>query len=78
MAAAREYGAIVRVHDDEIARRQLTDLLYDARQTEDGAWRVRKRSTDVDLTARIERSDGRLAVVTHTATRSLNSGGRRG
>lgn len=77
-AAAVEYA---REEDIglEPARRELTELLLDARQVpgDPTQWRMRKRSTDLDLTARVAR-DGRLIVVTSVHVRTRNSGGRRG
>jgi len=77
-AAAVEYA---REEDlgIEPARRELTELLLDARQVtgDPTQWRMRKRSTDLDLTARVAR-DGRLLVITSVHVRTRNSGGRRG
>lgn len=79
LAAAREFGAVERIHDDEAARRELTELLIDAKQsaTDPDQWRTRKRSTGIDVSARVVR-EGRLMIVTSTSTRRTNSGGRRG
>lgn len=79
--AARAYGAIERVHDDERARRELTVIAYDAKEQTDGSWRARRRSTDLDVSFRIaadETVHGRLHVVAHANVRPRNSGGRRG
>lgn len=77
-AAAVEYA---REEDIalEPARRELTELLLDARQVagDPTQWRMRKRSTDLDITCRVAR-DGRLVVVTTVHVRDRNTGGRRG
>ncbi len=77
LAAAREFGAVERIHDDEEARRELTELLADAKQsaTDPDKWRAQSRATGLDITARVRR-DGKLMVVTATHTRDV--GGRRG
>lgn len=79
--AARAYGAVERVHDDDLARRELAVLAYDAKEQADGGWRIRRRSTDLDISLRVavERTEvGVLHVVTHAHVRPRNSGGRRG
>jgi hypothetical protein len=81
LEAARAYGAVERVHNDETARRELTVLAHEARQTSDGLWRARRRATDLDITVRVmhERTaTGLLLVVTHANVRPSNTGGRRG
>jgi hypothetical protein len=52
-------------HEIETARRDLTELLLDARQKQNvpHMWRARKRSTKLDITA-IVQQQGRLLVVT--------------
>lgn len=79
LTAARQYGAAERIHDDERARRELTELLVDAKPVADRVdqWRMRKRSTGLDVTARAAK-DGGLMVVTHVHVRDANVGGRRG
>lgn len=81
LEAARAYGAVERVLDDDLARRELAVLAFDAKEQEDGGWRTRRRSTDLDVSLRVavERTTvGVLHVVTHAAVRPRNSGGRRG
>ena len=58
---AREY----KEHEMETARRELTELLLDARQLQNDprTWRARKRSTKLDISAIVEH-EGRLFVVT--------------
>ena len=79
LAAAREYADAERIAGDEEARRELHELLLDARQdaTDPTSWRMRRRSEDLDVTARVA-EDGRLLVVTHVSVRPANLGGRRG
>ena len=80
LAAAREFARAERITSgDEAARRELTELLLDAKQStsEPGKWRARKRSTGVDITCRIV-CEGRLLVVTAIDVRDANVGGRRG
>lgn len=80
LAAAREFARAEQITaGDESARRELTELLLDAREstTEPGRWRMRKRSTGLDVTARVAR-DGRLLVVVSVSVREANIGGRRG
>jgi len=66
-AAARQFLAVRGYQDHEIetARRELTELLLDAKQQPSVAhmWRARKRSTKLDITA-IVKQEGRLLVVT--------------
>lgn len=77
LAAAREYAAHERLRDEE-ARRELTELAMDARETaEPGVWRMRRRSSGLDLQLRVAK-EGRLLVVTHARVREGNVGGRRG
>ena len=79
-AAARQYAAARRLGIEE-ARRELTALLMDARQTRSqpvtGAegWRRRSRTHHVDIDAHVDRQ-GRLAVVTHVHVRPLQPRGR--
>ena len=78
LTAAREYGAAERINGDEEARRELTEILLDAKQTERiDTWRARKRSTGLDITALVA-IEGKLLVVTHVTVRDANVGGRRG
>lgn len=79
VSAAREYGAAERITSDEDARRELHEILLDAKQStsDQTSWRVRKRSTGLDITARVA-SEGPLLVVTHVSVRDANVGGRRG
>jgi hypothetical protein len=73
---ARGFGAQERL-DDETARRELTELLLDAKQVADGhSWRVRRRSTGLDISAQV-RFTGRLLVVEHVSVRPHNTGGSR-
>jgi hypothetical protein len=65
-AAARGWveAAGYKEHEVESARRELTELLLDARQQPDPRmWRARKRSTKWDISAIVEH-EGRLLVVT--------------
>lgn len=74
---ARAFGAEERL-TDEAARQDLTELLLDAKQSEPGLWRVRRRSHGLDISARV-RQVGRLLVVEHISVRPANmGGGRRG
>lgn len=77
-AAAVTYSRAEDIGTEE-ARRELTEILLDARQVESDPtqWRMRKRSTDLDITCRVAR-EGRLLVVTSVNVRARNSGGRRG
>lgn len=84
LSAARTYGAHERLRDEE-ARRELTEQLLDARRVEQGEesggpqlWRMRRRSTGLDVTARVA-VEGKLHVVVAVNVREGNSsGGRRG
>lgn len=79
-AAARQYAAARRLGTErglpatEEARRELTQLLADARRTRtqpsNGAegWRRRSRPLGVDVDAQVTR-DGTLAVVVHVRAR---------
>ena len=79
MAAARKYGAAERIADDDLARRELTELLIDAKPDANRPeqWRARRRSTGLDITATVAQ-DGRLMIVTDVSVRAANVGGRRG
>lgn len=84
LSAARTYGAAERIRGDEEARRELTELLLDARRVEQDErpgepqlWRMRKRSTGLDITARIA-VQGRLHVVVAVNVRDGNVGSGRG
>jgi hypothetical protein len=68
-ARAGGYGE----HEIEAARRELTELLLDARQSasDPSRWRARKRSTDLDITAIVAR-EGRLYVVTSVSARGYD------
>jgi hypothetical protein len=77
---AREY----KEHEMETARRELTELLLDARQLQNDprTWRARKRSTKLDISAIVE-PDGRLFIVTFITVQaydppSRTSGNRQG
>lgn len=76
LAAAQEYRRHVRAANDEAARRQLTELLIDAKQsaTDLSSWRMRSKSTGIDITARIA-IECRLLVVAHVEVRDYNTGG---
>lgn len=76
--AARAYGAHERL-DDEQARRELTELLLDAKEINDhpGQWRFRRPITGVDITAQV-RQETRLLVVVSVSVRPYNTGGGRG
>lgn len=73
-AAADSYARSEGIEIEE-ARRELTELLADAKQSQSdpGKWRFRRKSESVDITARVAR-DGRLLVVTAVDARSY--GGR--
>jgi hypothetical protein len=77
-AAAVTYARAEDIGTEE-ARRELTEILLDARQVESDPtqWRYRRRSTDLDITCRVAR-EGRLLVATSVNVRTRNSGGRRG
>jgi len=67
MAAARSYAGARGLGEEE-ARRELTELLLDAKH-QPGAdrppyesWRFRRRSADVEVSATVSR-EGRLAVI---------------
>jgi hypothetical protein len=65
-AAARAWveTAGYKEHEIEVARRELTELLLDAKRQPDARmWRARKRSTKWDISAIVEH-EGRLLVVT--------------
>lgn len=68
-ARAGGYGE----HELEAARRELTELLLDARQstTDPSRWRMRRRATDLDITAIVAR-EGRLYVVTSVNARGYD------
>jgi hypothetical protein len=72
LRAAREYARATGLGDEE-ARRELTELLLDARP-QPGAdrpphesWRFRRRSAGVEISAQVSR-EGRLAVVVTIST----------
>lgn len=75
LSAARRFAeqAGYDEHELEAARRELTELVLDAKQsaTDPSQWRVRKRSTDLDLTCRVAR-EGRLLVVTSVSVRAYD------
>ena len=62
LAAAQQYASARRLQPEE-ARRQLTELLLDAKPRDDGSYRARSRSTQIDITARVA-VEGRLLVIT--------------
>lgn len=71
-------------HEVEAARRELTELLLDARQRQGDPrmWRARKRSTKLDISALVQ-PEGRLLVVTFVSVQpydppSRTSGVRKG
>lgn len=76
-AAAARYAEQEDLEIEE-ARRELTELLADARQNESDPtqWRFRRRSEGLDITCRVA-VDGKLLVVTSINARSINVGGRR-
>ena len=72
-AAAMVYADELRMRPEE-ARRELTELLLDAVPGAGGSgtieqWRYRRRSTGLDISARVTR-EGRLAVVVSVTVRS--------
>ncbi len=70
-AAAVEY-ARVRELSLEPARRELTELLLDARETTTpGQWRYRRRVDGIDISARVQ-TWNRLAIVTHILIRKAD------
>lgn len=75
LGAAREFGAAMRHANDETARRRLTELLVDAKQsaTDPAEWRYRNRATAIDITAHVA-VEGRLLVVTHVHVRPYSPG----
>jgi hypothetical protein len=81
VAAAREFALAERITaGDESARRELAELLIDAKPSpsDPDQWRMRSRSSSLDLTVRVAR-EGRLLIITHVAVRDVNMGrGRRG
>lgn len=86
IAAARRFLEIggYKEHEVEAARRQLTELLLDARQQQSDPrmWRARKRSTKLDISAMVAQ-EGRLWVVTFISAQpydppSRTSGTRKG
>jgi hypothetical protein len=84
LAAARRFRELggYGEHELETARRELTELLLDAKQStaDPSRWRARRRATDLDLTAIVAR-EGRLLVVTSVNARaydpSTTTGSRR-
>lgn len=78
LAAAEQYADAEGIDGIEQARRELTELLIDARPTsEPGKWRARSRSTGLDITARVA-AEGRLLIVTSVHVREHDAGGLRG
>lgn len=83
LAAAETYAAAEQIQIEE-ARRELTELLLDAARVKGepsarGAtelWRCRRRSTGLDISARISR-ESKLAVVVSINVREHNVGGGR-
>lgn len=83
LRAAREYGLTAHGHAslaaDEQSRRELTELLLDAKRRPDRApyesWRFRRRSAGVEISALISR-EGRLAIVVSVEVRRRNRGQR--
>ncbi|MGN6103724.1 MAG: hypothetical protein ACTHU0_01340 [Kofleriaceae bacterium] len=73
LAAAREYARYEGLQEEQ-ARRELTDLLLDAREVsgEPGMWRTRKRSVGLDIKVRVV-VEGRLHVVVRVHVRERNS-----
>lgn len=74
IAAAKEYAQAVEGfgrEDIEAARRDLTQVLVHARQsaTDPTQYRARRRSSGLDITARVVR-EGDLLVVVHVGVRS--------
>lgn len=70
MAAARSF-ADARHSQIEEARRELTELLLDARLGEEGPpalYRARSRATQLDISARVVQ-EGRLLVVLAVSAR---------
>lgn len=66
LAAAQEYAHLQRLQVEQ-ARRTLTEYLLEATRSGDvwdqaEGWRYRRKSSGVDITARVVR-EGRLAVV---------------
>jgi hypothetical protein len=81
LAAAQSYADAERLGIEE-ARRELTEYLLEATPSGDGTaghperWRFRRRSTGLDITARISR-EGKLLVVVAANVRDHNAGSRR-
>lgn len=78
LTAAEEFARAEGLQLEE-ARRELTELLIDAKPVagDETQWRARNRSSGLDITCRVAR-DGRLMVVTRVHVRPANVGGRRG
>lgn len=80
LAAAQTFARAAGLQMEE-ARRRLTELLLDARrmgETDSGAeqWRVRSRTTGLDIGAHVAR-EGRLAVIVHVQVREVPERGPR-
>lgn len=73
LSATREYMAWERITGEERARRELTELMLDAKEstTAPGRWRARRRATMLDVTAIVAR-EGALMVVTSIMVRSYD------
>lgn len=70
--AAKTYQEFAELGTEE-ARRELTEILMEARPVEDKGdgkerWRYRRQSEHIDITALVSREDG-LIVVTHISVR---------
>lgn len=68
IAAAQSYAECRRLRPEE-ARRELTELLLDAREgSTPGAYRARSRVSQIDISAKVVR-EGRLLVVVSASAR---------
>jgi len=70
LAAARQYGEAEDVREEE-ARRELTELLLEAKGVEGrpDQWRYRSQSSQLDVLARVS-PESPLLVVTHVSVRA--------
>lgn len=80
LAAAKEYADAIQCdpRNIEYARKDLTQLLLDAKpnQSDPLQYRARSRSSGLDVSIRVVEEDGLLLVV-HVHVRNVNVGGRR-
>lgn len=72
LAAAEQYQRTTDMRIEE-ARRDLTELLLDAREQTSGSYRYRRKSDGVDISARVVR-EGKLLVVVSVNARGYGGG----